>query len=48
MSDSDQKPWSDNPYAPKISYNLYLGEKAVFAGTIISSIFYGTRKKPPT
>jgi hypothetical protein len=47
MSDSDQKSWSDNPYAPKIPYNLYFAEKANFAGILIGSIFYGTPKELP-
>jgi len=41
MSDSDQKPWSDNPNAPKIPYSLYFQEKADFAGILIGSILYG-------
>jgi len=47
MSYTDFKPWSDNPNAPKITYQLYLEEKAYFAGTFIGAMFYGTRKRPP-
>ena len=41
--------WSDNPNAPKVPYDLYLYEKAWFAGGFIASIFYGTPKtsRPP-
>ena len=42
MYDSQQKPWSDNPNAPKIPYHLYVQEKASFAGNTIGSILYGT------
>jgi len=38
---SDQKPWSDNPNAPQIPYDLYFWEKAAFAGELIAAIFYG-------
>jgi hypothetical protein len=41
------RPWSDNPNAPKIPYDLYFEEKANFAGILIGSILYGTRKAPP-
>ena len=42
MSDSQEwPPWSDNPNAPKIPYRLYFDEKANFAGTFISVVFYG-------
>ena len=44
MSDSQQKPWSDNPNAPKISYLLYHTEKTCFAGTLISLVLHGTPK----
>ena len=47
MSDSQQKPWSNNPNAPKIPYVLYFQEKANLAGILIASILYGTRKTPP-
>ena len=46
MSDAQTKPWSDNPNAPKIPYDLYFAEKASFAGTLIASILYGTPKPP--
>ena len=42
MSNSPQEPWSDGPYAPKIPYDLYFGEKATFAGILIGAILYGT------
>ncbi|KAF9652147.1 hypothetical protein BDM02DRAFT_3183873 [Thelephora ganbajun] len=41
MSDSSQKPWSNNPNAPKIPYELYFGEKTTFAGILIGAISYG-------
>ena len=41
MFDPQGAPWSDNPNAPKIPYNLYLEEKASFAGILISSMLYG-------
>ena len=42
MSGSQQTPWSNNPNAPKILYDLYFEEKANFAGFLIGSILYGT------
>ena len=49
MSHSQLKPWSDNPNAPRISYNLYREEKAIFAGGPVGSILYGMSKAlPPT
>ena len=42
MSDPSLKPWSDNPYAPQIPYELYFAEKANFAGVLIGAILYGT------
>ena len=42
MSDPSLKPWSDNPYAPQIPYELYFAEKTNFAGVLIGAIFYGT------
>lgn len=44
MSDSSELPWSNNPYAPKIPYHIYFGEKAVFAGILIGSMLYGARR----
>jgi len=41
MSDPSQKPWSDNPNAPQIPHDLYVWEKAVFAGAFIGVILYG-------
>lgn len=41
MSDPSQEPWSNNPYAPKISYQLSVAEKTNFAGFITGAIFYG-------
>ena len=46
MSDPQGKSWSNNPYAPRISYNLYFREKTNFAGALISSILYGTSGTP--
>ena len=47
MSDSHQKPWSDNPNAPIMPYDLYLYEKALFAGNLVNVIPYSTCRKPP-
>ena len=44
MSDSQERPWSDNPNAPRIPYWLYLQEKSRFAGVFLGSILYGTNK----
>ena len=44
MSDSQELPWSDGPNAPNIPYVLYLEEKSIFAGVLISSILYGMPK----
>jgi len=38
---SDEQPWSTNPNAPQIPYDLYFGEKANFAGILIGAILYG-------
>ena len=46
MSDSQEKPWSNNPNAPKIPCSLYQYEKANFAGILICSILYGKHKTP--
>ena len=46
MASSQEKPWSDNPNAPKISYDLYFYEKAALARAFISSILYGTPERP--
>ena len=46
MSDLEEQPWSDNPNAPKIPYYIYRFEKTWFAGVLISSILYGTPKRP--
>ena len=46
MSDSQDKPWSDNPNAPQIPYYLYFEEKADFAGVLIGSILYGMHNPP--
>ena len=43
MSNSQEQPWSNNPNAPDIPRVVYVGEKANFAGTLVSSILYGTR-----
>jgi len=47
MSDSQERPWSNNPNAPKVPHDFYLEEKAYFAGVLIAAILYGTRKIPP-
>ena len=39
--------YSNNPYAPKISYDMYLNEKAALAGISIGSVIYGKHKAPP-
>ena len=41
MSNSSQKAWSDDPYAPQISYPIYLAEKTSFAGELIGTVLYG-------
>lgn len=41
MSDSSGTSWSDNPYAPQITYDVYVAEKDIFAGDFISAILYG-------
>lgn len=46
MSDSSQMSWSDNPYAPKIPYPVYLSEKSNFAGVFIGAILYGVYSDP--
>ena len=46
MASSQEKLWSDNLNAPKISYDLYFYEKAALAGASIGSILYGTPKRP--
>ena len=49
MSNTQTKPWSDNPNAPKIPYGVYFAEKADFIGLFLSAILYGTSKTlPPT
>ena len=45
---SQQKPWSDSPNAPKITYKVYFEEKANFAGVLIGSILYGMSKNATT
>ena len=42
MPDSPEGFWSGDPYAPKISYKAYLGQKANLAGILISAMLYGT------
>ena len=34
--------WSNNPYAPQITYDVYFAEKTNFTGIIIGGMFYGT------
>ena len=46
MADSPSQPWTNNPNAPKITYDLYFREKATFSGVLIGSILYGTPKAP--
>ena len=48
MESSSQKPWSDNPNAPQISYSLYFAEKVNFAGFLIGAIFYGMQTHTST
>ena len=47
MSNSQQRPWSDDLNAPKIPYDLYFEEKGNLAGIFIGSILYGMRETPP-
>ena len=44
MSDTQGHTWANNPYAPKVPYEIYLREKATFAGNLVGSMLYGTRK----
>ena len=46
MSDTQQKPWSDNPNAPKVPYDVYFAEKSNFAGVLIAAVFYGMSGTP--
>ena len=46
MSDPQQKLWSNNLNAPKVTYDLHLREKSNFAGLLIGSILYGMSKTP--
>ena len=51
MSDrpySSENPWSNNPNAPQIPYQIYFAEKANFAGILIGAIFYGMHTYTPT
>ena len=48
MGDASEKPWSDNPYAPRLPSTLYFGEKETFAGSLIGAIFYGTLATGPS
>jgi hypothetical protein len=41
MDDSSGRPWSNNPSAPQIPYNVYYAEKVNFAGILIGATFYG-------
>ena len=41
MSGPSPEPWSNNPYAPGISYSLYISEKANLAGILIGATLYG-------
>jgi len=47
MSETQLKPWSDNPYAPKIPYIIYSSEKTGLAGIFVASILYGKSYTPP-
>lgn len=42
--ESQERPWSDNPNAPKIPYWLYYSEKSRFTGVFLGSILYGMHK----
>lgn len=41
MASFESPPFSTNPNAPKITYDVYFQEKANFAGILIASILYG-------
>ena len=41
MSETSNKPWSNGPNTPQITYWVYLGEKENLAGVLIGAIFYG-------
>lgn len=44
MAGSQEEQWANNPNAPKIPYDLYLQEKAYFAGLLVASLLYGACK----
>lgn len=46
MTDSQERPWSSDPSAPKITHSLYFEEKVDFAGMAIASVLYGTCESP--
>ena len=46
MSDPQGQLFSNNPYAPKIPYNIYIREKANFFGVVVGLILYGTHEDP--
>lgn len=41
MADSSEKPWSDDPNAPKIPYSLHIQEREKFTGDFLAGILYG-------
>lgn len=41
MSGSSEKPWSDNPRAPQIPYEVYIAERGNFVGDFIAAMLYG-------
>ena len=41
MSDSLEKPWSNNPNAPQIPPSLYNAEREFFASYVVGGILYG-------
>jgi hypothetical protein len=44
-SDVSQKPWFDNPNAPRIPQSLYVAEKTTFTGYLICAILYGMQSQ---
>ena len=48
MADSQEKPWANNPNAPKFTYFQYYLEKNDLTGLFIASILYGVPNTPPS
>ena len=46
MSNSQGRPWSDNPSAPKTPYLVYVREKGIMAGNLVNPVLHGTSQTP--